>query len=252
MSTDERRVALVSGASYGLGAAIARGLAQDGFDVAVTELDPGDLAETIAAIEGAGVRGLAVELDLRSNDSIVSAVDTVLEGFGRIDLLVNNAGMLLVGSALDVTPDEFDTIMRTNVTGTFLMSQAVARHMLGLGREGQIINLASTFTTVGSPGVAPYGISKTAIGGVTRHLAAEWGPQGVRVNAVAPGTSETKLRAEVMAADPERRESGIAKIPLGRFTEPEDVAGAVSYLASPAAAYVNGHILAVDGGMTVT
>lgn len=252
MSADERKVALVTGASYGLGAAIARSLAHDGFDVAVTELDSVDLAETIAAIEGEGVRGLAVELDLRSNDSIASAVDTVIEGFGRIDLLVNNAAMLLVGPAVDFTPDDLDTIMRINVTGTFLMSQAVARHLLGAGREGQIINLASTFTAIGSPGVSPYGISKTAIGGVTRHLAAEWGPLGVRVNAVAPGSTMTKLRAELLENDPARRDAGIAKIPLGRFTEPEDVAGAVSYLASPAANYVNGHILAVDGGMTVT
>ena len=252
MTTDERRVALVTGASYGLGAAIAGSLARDGFDVAVTELDPGDLGETLSSIEAAGARGLAVELDLRSNDSIAAAVADVVERFGRIDLLVNNAAMLLAKPALDVAADEFETVMRINVTGTYMMTQAVARHLIEAGRPGQIINIASTFTTVGAVNVSPYGISKAAIGGLVRHLAAEWAPHDIRVNAVAPGTSMTKLRAEIFDNDLTRRDAGLSKIPLGRFTDPADVAGAVSYLASPAANYVNGHILAVDGGMTVT
>lgn len=251
MSDDPRPVALVTGASYGLGAAIAETLARDGFDVAVTELDPADLSDTLAAIEAAGGRSQGLALDLRSDASIADAASTVLEHFGRIDLLVNNAAMLLAKPALDVAADEFEAVMRINVTGMYLMSQHVARHLIEVGRPGQIINIASSFTTIGVPGVSPYGISKAAVGGMTRHLAAEWGPQGVRVNAVAPGAAETKLRAASLA-DPARREPRLARIPLHRFAVPEDVAGAVSYLASPVANYVNGHILAVDGGLTVT
>jgi NAD(P)-dependent dehydrogenase (short-subunit alcohol dehydrogenase family) len=252
MSNDPRPVALVTGASYGLGAAIAEKLASDGFDAAVTELDPADLSDTLAAIEAAGGQSLGVALDLKSNESIAASASAVLERFGRIDLLVNNAAMLLAKPALDVAADEFEAVMRINVTGTYVMTQHVARHLIEAGRPGQIINIASTFTTIGAVNVSPYGISKAAIGGLVRHLAAEWAPHNIRVNAVAPGTSMTKLRAEIMANDPARRDAGLAKIPLGRFTEPADIAGAVSYLASPAAAYVTGHVLAVDGGMTVT
>jgi len=160
--------------------------------------------------------------------------------------------MLVAKPALDVAAAEFEAVTRINVTGTFLMTQHVGRHLIESGRPGQIINIASTFTTVGAVNVSPYGISKAAIGGLTRHLAAEWAPHDIRVNAVAPGTAMTKLRAEIFDNDAARREAGLSKIPLGRFTDPEDIAGAVSYLASPAAAYVTGHILAVDGGMTVT
>ena len=252
MSNDPRPVALVTGASYGLGAAIAETLARDGFDVAVTELDPADLSDTLAAIEAAGGQSFGVALDLRTDASIAAVAASVLARFGRIDLLVNNAAMLLAKPAIDVAAEEFEAVMRVNVTGTYMMTQHVARHLIETGRPGQIINIASTFTTIGATNVSPYGISKAAIGGMTRHLAAEWAPNGIRVNAVAPGTSMTKLRAEIMENDPARRDAGLAKIPLGRFTEPEDIAGAVSYLASPAAAYVTGHILAVDGGMTVT
>lgn len=252
MSNEPRPVALVTGASYGLGAAIAEKLASDGFDVAVTELDPADLASTLAAIEGAGGQSLGVALDLTSNESIAAAAASTLEHFGRIDLLVNNAAMLLAKPALDVAADEFEAVMRINVTGTYMMTQHVARHLIDEGRPGQIINIASTFTTIGAVNVSPYGISKAAIGGLTRHLAAEWAPHDIRVNAVAPGTSMTRLRAEIFDNDKARREAGLSKIPLGRFTDPEDIAGAVSYLASPAAAYVTGHMLAVDGGMTVT
>jgi 2-deoxy-D-gluconate 3-dehydrogenase len=249
---DGRPVALVTGASYGLGAEIAKTLARDGFDVAVTELDADDLSDTVAAIEGEGGRAAALPLDLRSMESMEASIAGTIDALGQIDVLVNNAGLLIALPALDVTPDQWDQVMTVNVKGSYFMAQLVARHLIDTGRPGCIVNIASTFTTIGTPGVSPYGISKSAVGGITRHLAVEWAEYGIRVNAVAPGTVETKLRAERLAADPERREANMAKIPMGRFGTPQDMAGAVSYLASPAAVYVNGHVLAVDGGLTIS
>jgi 2-deoxy-D-gluconate 3-dehydrogenase len=179
-------------------------------------------------------------------------VAETIETLGQIDVLVNNAGHLLVKPALEVEPDEWNQVMAVNVTGSYFMAQHVARHLVETGRPGSIINIASTFTVIGAPNVSPYGISKAAVGGITRHLAVEWAPYGIRVNAVAPGSVKTKIRAEIMAADPARAEANMAKIPMGRFGTPEDMAGAVSYLASPAAAYVNGHVLSVDGGLTIS
>lgn len=247
-----RPVALVTGASYGLGAEIAKTLARDGFDVAVTEIDADDLGDTVASIEGEGGRAVALPLDLRSMESMEASIAGTIEALGQIDVLVNNAGLLIARPALDVTPDQWDQVMSINVKGSYFMAQFVARHLIDTGRPGCIVNIASTFTTIGTPGVSPYGISKAAVGGITRHLAVEWAEYGIRVNAVAPGTVETKLRAEILAANPKRRESNMAKIPMGRFGTPEDMAGAVSYLASPAAVYVNGHVLAVDGGLTIS
>ena len=248
----DRPVALVTGASYGLGAEIAKTLARDGFDVAVTELEPDYLGNTVAAIEGEGARAAAIELDLLSMDSIESTVAETIDTLGRIDVLVNNAGRLLVKPALEITPDEWNQVMSVNVTGSFFMAQRVAQHLVDTERRGSIINIASTFTVIGAPNVSAYGISKAAVGGITRHLAVEWAPYGIRVNAVAPGSVKTKIRAEIMAANPERAEANLAKIPMQRWGTPEDMAGAVSYLASPAAAYVNGHVLAVDGGLTIS
>ncbi|NKB50135.1 MAG: glucose 1-dehydrogenase [Alphaproteobacteria bacterium] len=249
---DKRPVALVTGASYGLGAEIAQTLARDGFDVAVTELNADDLGDTVGAIEAAGGRAAAVELNLLSMESIESATAQTIEAMGQIDVLVNNAGLLIARPALEVTPEQWDQVMTVNVKGSYFMALEVARHLIDTGRPGNIINIASTFTTMGAPGVSPYGISKAAVGGITRHLAVEWAQYAIRVNAVAPGTVETKLRAEILAANPERRDANMAKIPMGRFGAPEDMAGAVSYLASPASAYVNGHVLAVDGGLTIS
>jgi 2-deoxy-D-gluconate 3-dehydrogenase len=248
----DRRVALVTGASYGLGAEIAKTLARDGFDVAATELNTDDLADTVAAIEGEGAQAAAIALDVRSMENIETAVDETISRLGQIDVLVNNAGRLLVKPALEIELDEWNQVMAVNVTGSYFMSQRVAQHMIDADRPGCIINIASTFTVMGAPSVSAYGISKAAVGGITRHLAVEWAPFGIRVNAVAPGSVKTKIRAEIMAANPERAEANLAKIPMKRWGAPEDMASAVSYLASPGAAYVNGHILVVDGGLTIS
>jgi NAD(P)-dependent dehydrogenase (short-subunit alcohol dehydrogenase family) len=255
MTTDasaSRRKAMVTGTSYGLGQAIAVRLAQDGFDLAVTDIPGADMGETIAAIEEAGAQAVAIELDLRSQESIGAAMAAAIDGLGEIDVQVNNAGVLLAKPALEISPDEWRNVMTINVDGTFYMMQQMARHLVDTRREGAIINLASTFSVIGVPGISAYGVSKTATAGLTRHLAAEWAQYGIRVNAIGPGSTETKLRREYFDAHPERRTGGIAKVPLQRFCEPADVAAAASYLASEQARYVTGHLLMVDGGLTVT
>jgi len=252
MSVNEGQVALVTGASYGLGAMTADYLARDGFDVAVTDLKVDDLADTVAMIEKRGRKAFATQLDVRSVDSIDAAIDATVRGMGKIDVLINNAGVPLSKPALDVEPDEFDNVQNINVRGCYFMCQRFARHLVGTHRNGSIVNLASTFAVIGVPGVSVYGISKAAVAGITRHLAADWAQYGIRVNAVGPGATETKIRAANFAANPEVREWNLSRIPMGRFGEPEDTAEAVAFLASAKSEYINGHLLLVDGALTVT
>lgn len=245
-----RRTALVTGASYGIGAAIAATLARDGYDVAVTELKTDALTDTLAKIKVHGVTALPVALDTRSQDSVEACMHSVVKSFGKLDLLVNNAGVLLRKPVVDVTRDEWAAVMDVNLTGTFFMSQQMGRHLIGVKRAGSIISIASTHGIVGVAGVSAYGISKAGITQMTRILAIEWAEHSVRVNAIAPGTTETPTRKKSLGADPERRQLMIERIPFKRFCTEADVAGLASYLASPAADYVTGQTILVDGGLT--
>ena len=245
-----RRSAFVTGASYGLGAAIALGLARDGFDVAVSELRVEALADTIAKIEAAGARAVPVALDVRSQSSIELAMSQVIGAFGNLDVLANNAGVLLRKAALEVTPEEWEAVMSVNLSGTFFMSQQMGRHLIARARPGCIISVASTFGVVGFAGRSTYGISKAGIMQMTRMLAIEWAQHGIRVNAIAPGSVETPARAAAFAAEPQRREMMIDRIPLRRFGTAEEVAGLACYLASPEAAYITGQTVLLDGGLT--
>jgi NAD(P)-dependent dehydrogenase (short-subunit alcohol dehydrogenase family) len=245
-----RRAALVTGASYGIGAAIAVALARDGYDVAVTELDAGALAGVVAEIETHGVRACAIALDTRDQASVESAMRQALAAFGQLDLLVNNAGVLLRKAAVDVTRDEWDALIAVNLTGTYFMSQQMGRHLIGTGRRGSIISIASTHGMIGMPMVSVYGISKAGISQMTRMLAIEWAAHGIRVNAIAPGTTETPTRAKSLGADPARRQAMLDRIPFGRFCTEADVAAMASYLASPGAEYITGQTMLLDGGLT--
>ena len=245
-----RRTALVTGASYGIGAAIAQVLARDGYDVAVTELNTDALADTLQRIQAHGARGVPVALDTRSQDSVAACMTTVLDAFGQLDLLVNNAGVLLRKPALEVSRDEWNAVIDVNLTGTFFMSQQMGRHLIGARRKGGIISIASTHGIVGMAGISAYGISKAGITHMTRMLAIEWAEHGIRVNAIAPGTTETPTRKKSLGADPARRQLMIDRIPFKRFCTEDDVAGLASYLASPAADYVTGQTILVDGGLT--
>ena len=246
-----RRTALVTGASYGIGAAIAATLARDGYDVAITELTADALSDTLAQIKAHGARAVPVALDTRSQDSVEACMRDVLHLFdGRLDLLVNNAGILLRKPVVDMTRDEWNSVIDVNLTGTFFMSQQMGRHLMGTKRKGSIISIASTHGIVGIGGISAYGISKAGITQMTRMLAIEWAEHGIRVNAIAPGTTETPTRKKSLGADPTRRQMMIDRIPFKRFCTEADVAGLASYLASPAADYVTGQTILVDGGLT--
>jgi NAD(P)-dependent dehydrogenase (short-subunit alcohol dehydrogenase family) len=244
-----RKTAFVTGATEGLGAAIAVGLARDGFDVAVADLNSDTLKNTVTQIEAAGRQAVAVALDLRSQPSIVDAMSKVVSVWGHLDVLVNNAGVALRKPALDVTPAEWQAVMDVNLSGTFFMSQQMGRHLVGRKRPGCIISLASTHGVVGLAERSTYGISKAAIMHMTRMLAVEWAAHEIRVNAIAPGTVETPSRARVLA-DPKVREAMINRVPLRRLCTAEEVAGMARYLASPQAAYITGQTMLLDGGLT--
>jgi NAD(P)-dependent dehydrogenase (short-subunit alcohol dehydrogenase family) len=245
----ESKVALVTGASYGIGQACAAGLARDGCDVVVTDLRADTLADTEARIKAEGRRSLALALDVRSQDNVEQAWAAAVRAFGRVDVLVNNAGVPLKRAALDMSREEWDGVLAVNITGAFFMSQQLGRHLVGAKRPGCIVNIASTFGVIGIAERAAYGVSKAAVAHLSKMLAIEWAEHGIRVNAVAPGSVETPSRAPGLA-DPVRRKAVMGRIPLGRFGTAEEIAAAVCYLASPGAAFVTGHTLVVDGGTT--
>jgi len=244
------QVALVTGASRGIGRAVALRLAALGSDVAVTARDLAALAPVVGEIERFGVRGLGVRLDLLDVPSMSGLVAEIEATLGPIDILVNNAGMQRLRLALDVTEDDWDVVLDTNLRGTFFLAQAVGRGMVARGR-GRIVNVASMAAFKANPERAAYNSSKAGVVMLTKTLAVEWGPHGVRVNGVAPTFVETEL-AGVWLNRPGVRERMVAAIPMGRMPTVDEVAGAVAYLVSPDAEAINGVILPVDGGVSAT
>ena len=249
MST-ERRTALVTGASQGLGAEIAVALAKDGCDVAVTSRRVEKLSDTLGRIADAGGRGVPVELDLREPVSIEQAMTQAAGALGHVDTLVNNAAVTLRRPALEVTREEWDELMAVNLRGSFLLAQQMGRHLVAQRRPGCIVSLASTHGLVGYAQRSTYGISKAGLAHMTKMLAIEWAGYGIRVNAVAPGTVDTPSRAEYFAAHPAAKKDMTDRVPVGRFAEPAEVAALVCYLASPQAAYITGQTVVLDGGLT--
>ncbi|MFQ5856143.1 MAG: SDR family NAD(P)-dependent oxidoreductase [Anaerolineae bacterium] len=242
--TDQK--AIVTGASMGIGRGIALALAHAGADVVVTSRAE-ERAEPVAAeIRQMGRQALALPLEITALDSIDATVDATLERFGRIDILINNAGINIPEPALEVTEEHWDTVLDTNLKGLFFCSQRVGRVMMDQGR-GKIINVASQMGLVGGTLRAAYCSSKGGVVQLTKVLAIEWSRHGVNVNAVAPTFIRTPL-TEPMFEDERFYQEVLSKIPLGRIGEVEDVVGAVVFLASSAADLVTGHTLLVDGG----
>lgn len=242
----KEQAALVTGASQGLGRAIAEALARCGARVACVARNVERLQSTVAAIESAGGTALALPCDVNDAESVKDVVGQVTGQWGRLDILVNNAGITRDTLIPRMGDDQWDDVIQTNLRGTFLFTRAVTRPMMQ-ARRGRIINITSVSGLRGNVGQANYAASKAGVIGLTRSVALELAGRNVTVNAVAPGFIETEMTAalgEAVQAEVQKR------IPLKRLGSPDDVAGLVLYLASDAAAYITGQVLAVDGGLT--
>ena len=242
------KIAVVTGASRGLGERFALALARAGADVIVTSRTVQSLSRTTDAIEATGRRAAALELDVRDDRSIAAFGEAALKAFGRVDILVNNAGCNVRKPSVDVTPDDWDRVVGTNLRGTFFVATAFGRHMIANG-YGRVINIGSVTSIFGYGGIVPYCASRGGVKQMTMALADEWGPHGVTVNCLAPGWFETDQN-RVLYEDPEWLAMLNERIPMGRPGGPADLDGAVVFLASDASEYVTGQTLLVDGGIT--
>jgi NAD(P)-dependent dehydrogenase (short-subunit alcohol dehydrogenase family) len=239
------RVAVVTGGTSGIGLALARGLALAGADVVPLSRRREQVEAAAEEVEGLGRRSLRMTADVTDRASIEAALRETVAALERVDILVNCAGITRRTPTLDVAEAEWASILDTNLTGTFRASQVFGRHMIERG-YGRIVNVASLASFVGLFEVAAYTASKAGVAGLTRALAVEWGPRGVNVNAIAPGVFSTSLNAKLL--DSERGREFLLRTPLRRYGRVDELAGACVFLASEAASFVNGEVLAVDGG----
>lgn len=242
------KVAIVTGGGRGIGEAIALSLAHFGSSVAIADINLKDAENVVKQITKMGRKGLAVEVDISNIKQIADMVDRTVKSFGGIDILVNNAGVLGGGkSAEELTAADWDRTMAVNLRGVFFCSQAVGKAMIKQQKKGKIINISSMGAIAVLPQIADYSSSKGGVISITRTLATEWAKHGINVNAIAPTFIKTPMTKDWLS-DEAWRQFLTNRIPLGRLGEPEDIAGAVIYLASTAADMVTGHVLAVDGG----
>ena len=236
------RVCLITGAAQGIGAACARRFAAEGALVVLADVDD-ERGQMLAA----ELSGLYVHCDVGDKAQVDQLVQQALAWQGRIDVLVNNAGIFRAADFLDVTEEDFDAVLRVNVKGSFLVGQAVARAMAQASR-GTIVNMSSVNGMLAIPNIASYNVSKGGINQLTRVMALALAPHNIRVNAVAPGTIATELAAKAVLTSDEAKNKILSRTPLGRLGEPSEIADVVAWLASDAASYVTGEIVTVDGG----
>lgn len=239
------KVALVTGCDTGLGQGMTVGLAEAGCDiVGVNRKIPHETAQRVEAL---GRRFHAIQADLRDQQQLTTIVDEAVAKMGHLDILINNAGTIRRCDAIDFSEKDWDEVMDLNLKSLFFLSQAVARQFIAQGSGGKIINIASMLSYQGGIRVPSYTASKSGVMGLTRLLANEWAKHNINVNAIAPGYMATN-NTQQLREDAERNQEILDRIPAGRWGTPEDLQGAAVFLASPAANYINGYTLAVDGG----
>ncbi len=241
------RVAIVTGSSRGIGLGIARGFAREGADVVITSRHEESLAGPAEEMRGVGARVLSLVVDVAKPEDVERMVSRTMEEFGRIDVLVNNAGMPMVEPSEELALEKWQQTVDTNLTGSFLCAQAVGRVMLQQG-SGSIINIASLTSYLGIPMRTAYSVTKSGVLGLTRTLASEWAPRGVRVNALAPGWIETDIMKGLIARGALDPQKLISRTPMGRIGTPEDLVGPAVFLATEDSAFITGQIIPVDGG----
>ena len=239
------KVAIVTGANTGIGQAIALALAAAGAEVACVGRTSAN--DTVAQARALGRKAEVISADLSTIEPVGRVVDETVAKLGGLHILVNNAGIIRRADAIDFTEEDWDAVVDTNLKSVFFLCQAAGRHMIGSGKGGKIINIASMLTFQGGIRVPSYTASKSGIGGLTKLLANEWAGKGVNVNAIAPGYIATNNTA-ALQADGARNKAILDRIPAARWGDPADLGGAAVFLASSASDYVQGHVLAVDGG----
>lgn len=243
----DNQIAVVTGAGRGIGQAIALKLAAQGADIVAVDLKTEFLTQTVEEAQKLGRKAWAVAANVSEAASVDAAAEQILKDAGRVDILVNNAGITRDTLLMRMSEADWDAVLDINLKGTFLFTKAFARAFLKQ-RSGRIINIASVIGLIGNAGQCNYSASKAGVIGFTKSVAREFASRGITSNAIAPGFIETKMTE---ALGPEAREALLKQIPLASLGQPEDVANAVLFFASPAARYVTGQVLAVDGGMTM-
>ncbi|MDX2097881.1 MAG: SDR family oxidoreductase [Leptolyngbyaceae cyanobacterium bins.59] len=253
------KTALITGASSGIGQAIAIRLAQEGCNIAINyrkspegaeETEDLAMQNACGQIEGCGVQSLLIQGDVSQEEDIVQMVNAVIEKFGKLDILINNAGIQTERASHEISADEFDRVITVNLRGAYLCARETIKHLLNQNRPGVIINISSVHEIIPRPMYISYSISKGGMGNLTRTLALEYANRGIRVNAVAPGATVTPIN-ESWTDDPQQRSIVESHIPMGRTGTSEEMAAAVAFLVSDEATYITGQTLYIDGGLSL-
>jgi NAD(P)-dependent dehydrogenase (short-subunit alcohol dehydrogenase family) len=244
------RIAIITGGNQGIGYAVARALARAGATAVIANRRGPEGQKAADALKREGLTAVAIPVDVSSKVSLEAMVSRVIGDFGRIDILVNNAGVIVRKPVEEVSEDEWNFIMETNLKGLFFCCQLVGKEMI-LRKKGKIINISSNVSEVAMPGRAIYAVSKAGVSHLTRTLALEWAKHNINVNAIGPGPTITELNKQYFDEHPEDKEERIASIPMSRMGDPSDYAGAAIFLASDASDFVTGQTLLVDGGSTI-
>ena len=243
----EGKIALITGGAQGIGKSIARRLISEGAAIALCDMNLPGATATAEELGGNGARVKAFFMNVGDEENVDHAVDEVMDEFGKIDILVNNAGITRDGLMIRMKKDDWDLVIKVNLTGTFLVSRAVVKHMMK-ARTGSIINISSVVGVMGNAGQVNYSASKAGVIGITMTMAKEFAARGITVNAIAPGYIQTEMTEHLSE---EAKQAFMNAIPLKRPGSPEDVAAVAAFLASPDGAYMTGQVLSIDGGMAI-